>query len=167
MSTVFIKNTQNNSMCVVAGRSNPLDNKHMAKDRNQIKINFDAKFKARFDDALVQYRSKPGQLATQIMTWWLEQPKYVRNLAITGFEAIPPEAHDEAAKAIAEYLVKQAAVPIQPVAASKSAADRPEEVAALESEGVKELLQGQDRVKPPAVKPQPSHPRRIARSGGQ
>jgi hypothetical protein len=114
MSTENINNTQKYSTDSMAVRWNPLHNMGMGTNRSQVKINFDAEFKGKFDREVERRRRKPAALATAVLEWWLKQPPFVQNLALEGFEAIPEPAHRAVAEAIAKHLVAEAAMTSTP-----------------------------------------------------
>jgi hypothetical protein len=88
------------------GRWNSLQNMDMgnAKNRSQVKINFDSRFKDSFDKEVERRKHKPAALATAVLEWWLSQPRFVQNLAIDGLDSVPEAARPMVAQEIAKHL---------------------------------------------------------------
>lgn len=135
MSTTIHIFPQKYSDEIIEDRWKCLHNMDM-KARSQVKINFNADFKTRFDAEVERRRRKPAALATAVLEWWLKQPPFVQALATEGFEAIPETAREPVMKAIVEHFMREAEVN-QQASASSPPMDEASIRAAFEAGGAK------------------------------
>ncbi len=96
MSTFFLKNPHTASEFIVADDAKLCQHNDMdEKKRGQIRINFgDAKVLEAFYREVKLREDKPGRMATQILRWWLKQPRYAKDWAYLGTQ-LPANAEEE------------------------------------------------------------------------
>lgn len=75
------------------------------KPRAQIRLNIAQALKDTLDAEMAEQRLKPGQLATMIFEWYLQQPSFLRALIRSGPGSVPDAMRNEMAKSVGELIL--------------------------------------------------------------